>query len=683
MSFSPKNSTDMGVGQRLVAMENEVKFKVIVAIDFGTHGTGLGYAPINDNEEKEQIYVDQDWCSNTDTKNKTDILLTHDGIFITFGDDALKKYQNKGDEDYLPSDSDASEDEDEDDEDDEKEKAANLARKRPMLFESFKMALYVKKEDGSDGDIRDKLKSQNGREWQTSKIFIEALKYMKETIFKTFAKNGISKTLDKDNPIKDIQWILTVPAIWSERAKHKMERWAQQAGLIDRNIFKHLRIVYEPDCASISCQYEAADEDEKSFQPGERYILIDAGGGTVDIACHQVKAPFEMEEIYHPTGGPWGSDYIDDEFDKLLDEVFGQGAVDTFRSTYPANYTTIRDNFRKQKMNFYNKPDAEFLKVELTMDFKTEIAAYSPEKFHVVASKDDDFESIVSNSRPYGLEAGKHLQCKDDALLISKTIWRKHLFDKVIDPMIDHVKSLIKKVDMIKAKGDDDVPKKLTYLCIAGGLASSRYFQHRVHEAFGKGSEYNLSIRVPRRPILSVIDGALRLGLRPNYIKTRRVKYTYGIAVDRSEKNVEKIKDKLPANYIEENSYTHPNTHKRTVRNLFSAFIKKNDAVDLDEAIEKKYRRFHKNEKTSKISIYYSPKEEPYYIEKNQQPLASVTITFPDEYQGLPFIVQFFFGETQIRAKVLYEDKSNNKDNKQPKLMRDLELEFHDLFTKE
>ena len=74
-------------------MEMEVKFKVIVAIDFGTHGTGLGYAIIDEgkeNEEKESIYVEQDWCSNTDNKNKTDILFTHDGKFLAFGDDALK-----------------------------------------------------------------------------------------------------------------------------------------------------------------------------------------------------------------------------------------------------------------------------------------------------------------------------------------------------------------------------------------------------------------------------------------------------------------------------------------------------------------------------------------------------------------------------------------------------------------
>merc|ERR1712154_94822 len=131
-----------------------------------------------------------------------------------------------------------------------------------------------------------------------------------------------------------------------------------------------------------------------------------------------------------------------------------------------------------------------------------------------------------------------------------------------------------------------------------------------------------LSIRIPRRPILSVIDGALKLGLRPNYIKTRRLKYTYGIAVDRSEKNVN----------LDENSYVHPHTHKRTVRNLFSKWVEKNSAIEIGEAIEKGYRRFHKNEKTSKLSIYSSSEQNPYIAEG--QPLASVTVPFPDDYDG-------------------------------------------------
>ena len=72
--------------------DNKLDPKVIVAIDFGTHGTGIGYAKINAEEEKEEIHVVQDWPYNTDTKNKLDILLTHDGKFIAFGYDALKKF---------------------------------------------------------------------------------------------------------------------------------------------------------------------------------------------------------------------------------------------------------------------------------------------------------------------------------------------------------------------------------------------------------------------------------------------------------------------------------------------------------------------------------------------------------------------------------------------------------------
>ena len=143
-----------------------------------------------------------------------------------------------------------------------------------------------------------------------------------------------------------------------------------------------------------------------------------------------------MEELYKPTGGPWGSDYIDDHFDALLDEIFGSGAVRAFQSKFPANYTTVRDNFRKQKMNFYNNEDARFLKVELTLIFKNEIAEYSSKNCPQIANETDDFESIIESAHPFGLEAGKHLKCEGNDLFISSTIWREHLFDKVINPMI-------------------------------------------------------------------------------------------------------------------------------------------------------------------------------------------------------------------------------------------------------
>ena len=66
----------------------EVQFDYFVAIDFGTHGTGLGYAI----KETGEIYHEQDWCKNNDIKNKTDILLTWMGKFKAFGYEALDQF---------------------------------------------------------------------------------------------------------------------------------------------------------------------------------------------------------------------------------------------------------------------------------------------------------------------------------------------------------------------------------------------------------------------------------------------------------------------------------------------------------------------------------------------------------------------------------------------------------------
>eukprot|EP01084_Bolivina_argentea_P034445 63726_1 len=135
-----KNPTESG--STLIKHEEIVEFKVIVAIDFGTHGTGLGYA-IND-EKNQEIYIEQDWGGTrkfVDSKNKTDILLQYDGKFLKFGDDALEEYLNQGDEEGSESD--------DSEEEDEKQKTG------PMLFESFKMSLYEGDQTGSDGDIRD------------------------------------------------------------------------------------------------------------------------------------------------------------------------------------------------------------------------------------------------------------------------------------------------------------------------------------------------------------------------------------------------------------------------------------------------------------------------------------------------------------------------------------------------
>ena len=93
-------------------------------------------------------------------------------------------------------------------------------------------------------------------------------------------------------------------------------------------------------------------------------------------------------------------------------------------------------------------------------------------------------------------------------LEIDAIIW-KSLFDHVIDPTIEHIKRLLQ----------EEVMKGCNYLCLVGGLSCSPYFQHRMKKAFGEGSDNGLTVIIPEKPILTVIQGAAYFAKRVDYIR--------------------------------------------------------------------------------------------------------------------------------------------------------------------
>eukprot|EP01084_Bolivina_argentea_P058655 107090_1 len=147
-----------------------------------------------------------------------------------------------------------------------------------------------------------------------------------------------------------------------------MEKWALDAGLI--NVSNGLRFVYESDCTLISCQFDAKNQ----VLDGERCIVIDAGAGIVDIGCYQIDGK-HTREIYTPTGGLWGGNMVDLQFEKLLYEIFGRDAVLPFKLNHASAYMNLIKSFRKSKKQFYNEsnPDAKFHVVSLISWFVVEM----------------------------------------------------------------------------------------------------------------------------------------------------------------------------------------------------------------------------------------------------------------------------------------------------------------------
>ena len=80
----------------------------------------------------------------------------------------------------------------------------------------------------------------------------------------------------------EIRWCLTVPAIWSDSAKSKMEKAAQLAGLVRGRLSSEgsvhkLEIVPEPEAASLYCLYKLKLSLAQSTNKTDEYVMTFLG----------------------------------------------------------------------------------------------------------------------------------------------------------------------------------------------------------------------------------------------------------------------------------------------------------------------------------------------------------------------------------------------------------------------
>ena len=293
--------------------------------------------------------------------------------------------------------------------------------------------------------IKDVLQASapNGRTIKSSTVFIAAFKHLQKEAKKYLKKAKVTKKIFKNCQDSDIQWIITVPAIWNDAAKLQMRQWTIDAGLVDPNIHDQCKIVYEADCASLALQYEINksknqigfsnirnftddsedDHDEKKeedvesvdyeiesdlhdinvrLRKGEKYILIDVGGGTADIACHEIlgeDGEYGVKELLPPSGGPWGSQYIDHQFVKVLEEVFTKEWIDDFRMEYPNVYVSLMHHFQAAKENFHVK--FEDMDVRLPKEFVEFIQDKIEEYDDEDDEKENPAEDVIINVKDF------------------------------------------------------------------------------------------------------------------------------------------------------------------------------------------------------------------------------------------------------------------------------------------
>ena len=83
-----------------------------------------------------------------------------------------------------------------------------------------------------------------------------------------------------------IDFVLTVPAIWSDAAKKKTEDAAIRAGMGNEH---SLELLSEPESAAVYT-LKNLDNNHSQIRVHDRIVVCDAGGGTVDLISYDIQS---------------------------------------------------------------------------------------------------------------------------------------------------------------------------------------------------------------------------------------------------------------------------------------------------------------------------------------------------------------------------------------------------------
>ncbi|TGO89200.1 hypothetical protein BPOR_0120g00080 [Botrytis porri] len=159
------------------------------------------------------------------------------------------------------------------------------------------------------------------------------------------------KYLHENRRLKDttiVEHVLCVPVIWSPSACRKMQSAMEVAiQRSDLGSINNLFLVSEPEAAAAYVL-----EYSNSISPEETFILLDAGGGTVDATTYTVSGsePLRLKrEEVAAKGGLYGSSYLNEAFKEYL---FGR--LESEKSDIEINGRTIQGIVDQQTVNFEN-----------------------------------------------------------------------------------------------------------------------------------------------------------------------------------------------------------------------------------------------------------------------------------------------------------------------------------------
>jgi molecular chaperone DnaK (HSP70) len=310
-----------------------------------------------------------------------------------------------------------------------------------------------------------------------------------ETLNRRYGESFVNST--------KVEFVLTVPAVWSDAAKNATLQAAERAGMGNRH---DLKLISEPEAAAV---YTLKTIQPNGLKLGDNYVVCDAGGGTVDLIAYKITSvyPLRVEESAVGTGGLCGSAFLNYRFEDHVKERIGAERYNNMREKKPKTW--------QMGLRYFE----EFVKRNFNEEEHSEVNVPFP-------GLPDDEEA--------GLDSG---------FLIMSAEQVKAIFEPVIRQVIDLVEG---QVEAIKAKNG-----VVSGIILVGGFGQSNYLYTRLKQHFNSAvppppyteqpthetvnaAQQSVEVLQPLHAWTAVVRGAVLRGIEGSLVDKRRSRWHYG-----------------------------------------------------------------------------------------------------------------------------------------------------------
>ncbi|KAF9916603.1 Heat shock 70 kDa protein 12A [Lobosporangium transversale] len=406
---------------------------------------------------------------------------------------------------------------------------------------------------------------------------------------------GFGSSFDQQH----IQYCLSVPAMWTDNAKAMMRQAALQAGMISPLDPPHrLLLISEPEAAALYCEKKC---DQFSIGHGQRFMICDAGGGTVDLIVFEVAVGPQgrtLREVTRGSGHSCGSIFLDERMEALLRRRFAKWQE---KGLTAGNWVQLMETFIHNVKPLFDGIEDQYITMP-AVPGRAELTDYD-----------------------IGLE--------DGVLTISAEEMRREVFDPVVNDVLRLIQHQLQQTQY-----------QCNAIFLVGGFGCSSYLHSRVQAEFGSRVPM---IGVPPRAELAVVRGAAYAGLMPRTITQRVARRWYGVdslmafeeGVDAAHKKVRDREGMIRA------------------RDRFSVYVSPGQPIGVDECITKRYITYQYPKPVNSPLFACSSMNLPRYVDSPLvEKIGDFLIPLPFVPGAQPghkmvFELRMYFGATEIRAE--------------------------------